>query len=83
MFGQEVFNTLSFGIFTLLFKQGFQNYSAQSHDRFLEMEVTVFEKLGLSLPFHINIIQLLSSNRSAIVAKRKKKDLLLIPTKHQ
>jgi len=72
MFGQDVFNTFSFGIFTLLFKQNLQNYSAQSHDRFLETEVTVLEKLGLSLPFQINIIQLLSSNRSAIVTKRKK-----------
>lgn len=72
MFGQDVFNTFSFGIFILLFKQYLQNYSAQSHDRFLEMEVTVLEKLGLSLPFQINIIQLLSSNRSAIVSKRKK-----------
>lgn len=72
MFGQDVFNTVPFGIFVLLFKQDLQNDSAQSHDRFLETEVTVLEKLGLSLPFQINTIQLLSSNRSAIVTERKK-----------
>lgn len=82
MFGQDVFNTLSFGVFILLFKQDLQNYSAQGHYRFLETEVTVLEKLGLSLPFQINIIQLLRSNRSAVVIKKKKKDLLLILTKY-
>lgn len=79
MFGQDVFNTFSFGIVILLFKQDLQNYSAQSHNRFLETEVTVLEKLRLSLPFQINIIQLLSSNRSAIFTR---KDLLLILTKY-
>lgn len=72
MSGQDVFNTVSFGIFVLLFKQDLQNDSAQSHDRLLETEVTVLEQLGLPLPFRINIIQLLSTNRSAIVTERKK-----------
>lgn len=81
MFGQDVFNTFSFGIFIFLFKQDLQNYSAQSHDRFLETEVTVLEKLGLPLPFQISISQLLSSNRPVIVTKRTQ-DLLLILAKY-
>lgn len=72
MFGENVLNTFSFGTFILLFKQDLQNYSAQSHDRFLEMEVTVLKKLGLSLPLQINIIQLLSCSRSAVITKMEK-----------
>lgn len=72
MLGKDVFNTFSFSIFILLFKQDLQNYSAQSHDGFLETKVTILEKMGLSLPFQINIIQLLSSRRSAVITKMEK-----------